>query len=70
MDLKVNTFYRVKDKVDGKETPKGYFYVIALTNDTVKFIITPEPKITGGAGSFTMKKEDFLKMIILENRYS
>ena len=63
MIINTNTFYKTKGTVNGMATPKGFFYVTEVTADKVKFIITESKTLPEKAGTFTLSRAGFEKVV-------
>ena len=56
--INAGKFYKVKDAVDGKQTPGGYFYIHTATLEEIKFsaVAFPSLEYVETAGQFTMAR--------------
>ena len=71
MAIKTNTFYKVKEVVNGRKLPGAFFYVLQYiwtpAGSKVKFVATETDKQTALVksvrGGFILSEDDFLQMV-------
>ena len=67
--IRENAFYKVRENLEGKTTPGGYFYVYQYA-DTVSFglALQPQKELLNGS-VFTVQPEVFNNLIETDTTY-
>lgn len=67
--VKAETFYKVKERMRGRETPGGFMYVIRVNGDKVTCTASMEPDVEKVAMvAFVLNVADFEELIEEEYR--